>query len=83
MSILQSFPSRGRGLKSYDGFQATLHQGVVPLAGTWIEILMEVQLRILAGSFPSRGRGLKYSEKLCIRSFSWLVVPLAGTWIEI
>ena len=58
--------------------------GVVPHAGTWIEIpivLHAFGVKTLA-SFPTRERGLKWHYSTSLSNVS-RVVPHAGTWIEI
>ena len=56
---------------------------VAPLAGAWIEILMDIYNYMRGNvSLPSRERGLKYK---CIGKLKEdvFVAPLAGAWIEI
>ena len=56
---------------------------VVPFAGTWIEIPLNVNvISYVAASFPSRERGLKLLLN-CLVDHKYTVVPFAGTWIEI
>ena len=55
---------------------------VVPLVGTWIEIMTPFSTSIPAESFPLWERGLKYSYFRQAQK-SYAVVPLVGTWIEI
>ncbi len=56
---VRSFPSRERGLKYANAGIRGKRGGVVPLAGTWIEIDRNVGNYPLIVSFPSRERGLK------------------------
>ena len=54
-----SLPSRERGLKlEYDN-NKYLVDVVAPLAGAWIEIIMDVATMDVDVSLPSRERGLK------------------------
>ena len=57
------------------------HIGVVPHAGTWIEMKKELEDALGTVSFPTRERGLKYHKRTGLSLP--LVVPHAGTWIEI
>ena len=58
-----SFPSWERGLKFLIGDIQGMGDIVVPLVGTWIEILLN-GVRIIGTylSFPSWERGLKYKR---------------------
>ena len=54
---------------------------VAPLAGAWIEIVVEPTTPGSTMSLPSRERGLKWHV---MRTQTWFygVAPLAGAWIE-
>ena len=56
-------------------------QSVVPLAGTWIEIISVYGAKVYRASYLSQVRGLKFQENNTLLFHR--VVPLAGTWIEI
>ena len=58
-----------------------LNFAVVPLVGTWIEILFQIFQNIRILSFPSWERGLK-SLGMALGIEKNAVVPLVGTWIE-
>ena len=58
-------------------------QGVAPLAGAWIEILMESSTFKSPASLPLRERGLKSGEGRYKLGYGCSVAPLAGAWIEI
>ena len=55
---LSSFPTRERGLKYHRRSGGVDCLGVVPHAGTWIEI-EQLLISRLSWSFPTRERGLK------------------------
>ena len=54
---------------------------VVPHAGTWIEICVQILTGSVTVSFPTRERGLKWLIRR--KRNGNCVVPHAGTWIEI
>ena len=57
------------------------NRAVAPLAGAWIEIVVEPTTPGSTMSLPSRERGLKWHV---MRTQTWFygVAPLAGAWIE-
>ena len=76
-----SCPSWARGLKCSTQTPTTL-RNVVPLVGTWIEIVIKYRISVSAApSCPSWARGLKSRE--AAGQLLSVVVPLVGTWIEI
>ena len=57
--------------------------GVVPLAGTWIEMDYIPLRRQILPVVPLAGTWIEILEEAKKRYPEWYVVPLAGTWIEI
>ena len=78
--MLQSPPSRRRGLKYYRTSQREKYRKVASFAEAWIEIYLIYGCSHGSWSPPSRRRGLKYSvtpEKLLT-----VVASFAEAWIE-
>ena len=77
-----SFPSWERGLKSVGVKKILKSVTVVPLVGTWIEMLIFIEKKSLDGVVPLVGTWIEIEEN----PYGWkvnFVVPLVGTWIEI
>ena len=82
-----SFPLRERGLKSKIPKCFSIAHSVVPLAGTWIEIMILHEETHLSLSFPLRERGLKSLAHLVIdsivmsfplreRGLKWIIINI-------
>ena len=80
--ILQSLPTRERGLKSVYGKIWLMVIKVAPHAGAWIEIYI---IFVSVGSLsvaPHAGAWIEIRESLSIVA-GITVAPHAGAWIEI
>ena len=80
--FLLSFPTRERGLKSQAWWYTHRMYLVVPHAGTWIEIMLEVTKVLAIVVVPHAGTWIEMPT-VWGWSISFRVVPHAGTWIEI
>ena len=78
----KSFPSWERGLKSWGLGSIIRCTPVVPLVGTWIEIIKQFGMSELSFVVPLVGTWIEILRK-GYRRCAWKVVPLVGTWIEI
>ena len=81
-SILLSFPTRERGLKSINAINYLDGKRVVPHAGTWIEIIQNTLNLAQSKVVPHAGTWIEISYGMMVESIV-KVVPHAGTWIEI
>ena len=76
-----SFPTRERGLKSYTCLHAPMGGFVVPHAGTWIEMWMNLSSRLSRTVVPHAGTWIEIDGRDAYDDYM-TVVPHAGTWIE-
>ena len=58
--MIQSLPSRGRGLKYKAINKPAIEANVAPFTGAWIEMYKRSLSFVSIMSLPSRGRGLKF-----------------------
>ena len=65
-----SFPSWERGLKFVLDWEGNAVHKVVPLVGTWIEIVRMINQHLQVESFPSWERGLKLDARDRIRTIA-------------
>lgn len=70
LCLLASPPTRGRGLKYYNGAGYHWDFWVAPYTGAWIEIPCSPVQAGSGESPPARGRGLKYFHSLAYRKWT-------------
>ena len=79
---IMSLPSRERGLKFEEYSKKGGRIAVAPLAGAWIEMLIEWILQKMLRVAPLAGAWIEMTTAFNEPS-DFAVAPLAGAWIEI
>ena len=78
--LLQSLPSRERGLK-FQGADCKQHRAVAPFAGAWIEMLVAESDKLGEAVAPFAGAWIEITASAMLNIID-CVAPFAGAWIE-
>ena len=81
--IVESHPSRVRGLKSDERFDELVEQMVAPFTGAWIEISGKAYtMDDLKGVAPFTGAWIEIAADILDAVRQRQVAPFTGAWIE-